>query len=354
MRVRRCTSPAESLYPSSMDLRWARKGGSLAFGVTTGAVLAAVSVDCIDTDGLGSGSGHDAAAADATSAPDAPAPPSNDCSGGDAAAKGLTCLPTPEGWQGPFLLRFSSGGPALPCAVGQFTTARDALYLDAAAAPAACDYKCGAIAGSCTISLEGRPDSVCSTTPACDTFPKFQDVGAACAPFTGCPYARVVVSTNSPTCPSSVTTSTPPITAADRVSVCDVPAGTVARGCSGTDRCVQAPAPGSGRLCVLRAGKNAPCPAPTPYVDAFARERVHDARGCQPGSCAPDAVCTLQYSSDSACTVVESSVDVKLTNECVKRSAAYAKVKLGGACAASGPGPTGGLEREDVTVCCAR
>lgn len=257
------------------------------------------------------------------------------------------CLGPPPGWEGPFVV---ANGAACPAS---FDRAWERLGPgDAAAPPAQCGCSCGAITGSCNVTLLGYGDDFCGTAPL-----SYPMTPGQCRPLqqTNRSAFRATATANA-TCPPI------PSTTVERLD-----AGVATVGCSpvAPPRCDQgvclpASPPPATRVCVRPIlGGEPPCPPSFPDKIALAAG-LEDTRGCSPCACTAVApTCTYSINVYGALNCGGGARGPVTAAVCVDEngidSARLGPVTVAGSCSPSGGSPTGGVTTTvEGALCCER
>jgi hypothetical protein len=293
--------------------------------------------------------------------------------GADVAAApkacALTCVAAPpSGWNGPYALSETTGGPPAPapapCSDGAYVVeAFDGLALPSAPATS-CECACGpATGGSCeepTMTL--YRDGMCSSASQCANVVV---ASGTCVDFDpGCGAAHIEVSPPAPipgTCEASATTRIPDAGWGASARLCKVREPSSGQ-CDVGEVCTPPVGlPFESAYCIAMAGLS-PCPS-GPYVN----RRVYygaatDTRGCTACSCDPPSadceggtVSTFDamgcaapahhtWSTPQSCTGIGKDTSGKYNGDAVLNS---------GACRPRGGVPTGELTpTTPTTICC--
>jgi hypothetical protein len=261
------------------------------------------------------------------------------------------CVAAPPGWDGPFavLLAKEGSGGSLACPAALTRSWERADMTDASIPPAQCTCSCGALGGTCSVTIsEYAQNDACLGNPA--TFPLTTNVCRVLAERTDSFRA---MSTATAACPPDASTTLPAFDAGSSAIGCSP---TEPAGCAG-GVCMPALSPPT-RLCVRPTGATAgACPAD--YPDELTLSAgVEDTRRCSPCSCNAAATCPFTYgaySSSSCSTSMRAYADTDCHTASFRRGVKLTDASVAGACVPEGGAPTGSVDvRPSLSLCCAR
>jgi hypothetical protein len=264
-----------------------------------------------------------------------------------------TCVAAPTGWDGPFAVVLSdANGRGLTCppAFVRSWARSGASTADASAPPATCTCACGALTGTCAITMNDHDDSRCTDAPS----KRVLTVGACVPTAGGSDSWRATAAVTSASCAPDASVAVTPV-GGDAGAIGCVP--TSPAGCA-TGACFS-PVPTGVRLCVRPqgTGNTDRCPPEFPGEVTLA-SGVEDSRACTACTCPASPSCAFTYGlygkdncgalaaapiSDTNCHAPNEVDGIKLTASGVA-----------GSCAPSGGKPTGGVQAMgESRLCCA-
>ncbi|MEZ4257585.1 MAG: hypothetical protein R3B36_00875 [Polyangiaceae bacterium] len=272
-------------------------------------------------------------------------PPAPTC---DAPAK---CMTAPAGWDGPFAVLLSGldGRGLLQCPPA-FTRGweRTGSTADASAPPATCTCACGALSGSCAVTMNDHDDDKCVEAPD----KRVLNVGACVPTAGGADSWRATAAVVSAGCAPDASVSVTPLGGDGGVLGC-VPA--TPEGC-GAGACVP-PAPKGTRICVRPPDGDPSGACPPEYADAVKlASGVEDSRGCTACSCPATPGCSFTYGLYEKENCLGNQSTIVSDSNCYAPGANGIKLltaSVTGSCAPAGGKPTGTVKTTgDTFLCC--